>query len=85
MSDWQPMDAYPIKDGRDENGKWFPGPPGPIAELKMKNGRIVIAQWRGEPNVKGGTTYAFWRDGDRSGIGHYDPIAWRPASAATPL
>lgn len=80
MSEWLSMDDYPIKDGRDESGKWFPGPPGPVVDLLMRNNRVVRAQWRGEPTRGGGTAYAFWRDGNPSGIGHYDPKGWRHVS-----
>lgn len=80
MSEWRKMDDYPIKDYRDETGKWHPGPDGPVVDLKMPQGRIVRgAQWRGEKNVQGGTSYAFWAPKDMTGIGHYDPIGWRPS------
>lgn len=78
---WQSMDDYQTGDSRDENGKWHPGPPGPTVELKMKTGRIVQAQWRGELTKSGGAAYAFWQDGSRSGIGIYDPDGWRLAKA----
>lgn len=79
---WQPIETYPIKDGRDAQGKWFAGPPGPLCDLLMEDGRIVMrAQWRGEQTRGGGVAYAFWTEDSVHGIGIYDPTHWRPAKA----
>lgn len=81
MPEWLPIATYKHTDFRDDHGKWHPGPPGPIVDLKFENGRVVRkAQWCGQPTRGGGTAYAFWTKKSSRGIGSGEPSHWRLAA-----
>lgn len=72
------MDDYPWRDYRDAEGKWH-FVEGPFVELKLENGRIVMAQYRGMQLNDGGEAWAFWAliRGKLKPIGTAEPEGWR--------